>query len=212
METKKPSHRVHTKAPPRWKRQVYFTLCRRATPRLAKRRVARSQTSVSGPMIEHHVYDNAGDGYVHPHRKRDPRDFPMLDEPCSARQKKRAQDERNGGDGQDHVREQDRQIDELEPSAARKAMRAGQIKPREIADEKDRRRDEGRLHREAVQRDLARLDRAPTNEQEGGAGGVESGIDGGQCVDEGQHHAPFSAMSVSMASFSRPMPSGSVSK
>ena len=147
--------------------------------RLSLRRVAAPQ---------HQVHDDAGDGHVEPDGEGDPGDLPVPVEALLERADERRYRERWHGDGEDRVRQKDRQVDGAHPAGARVARGAGLEVIREIADEEERRDGQGREHAAPVRLAAARLDERESRDEKHRARPVEAGVERREPGEQGRWH------------------------
>ena len=131
-------------------------------------------------QAQHHVGDDACNRDVEPERKGPAGDFAVLGNAAGKRKEEGDEHQRQSDDRQNDVARQERQVHGAQRRMERVANVAVQRVMRDVADQKQRGKDEGRDHERAVGLDFAGADEGVTDEQGGGAKAVEYSVERGK--------------------------------
>jgi len=131
-------------------------------------------------LVDHEVDDDAGDGDVEPEGEGPAGDEAVLIEPFEPSAAERDDDERNNGDRQQGVRDQNREVDRADPALS---LEEDHLVNAQVIDhvrhEEHAGGDNGGDHEDFVDVALAETDGGVPCREENGTGAVERGVEGG---------------------------------
>ena len=153
----------------------------------------RGHRSAHG-QAEHHVGDDAGDGYVEPEGEGPAGDGAVLADAAGEREEEGYEDQRERDDGEENVAAEEPEIKGAKGGSGGVLYVSVQRVVQDVADQKERGEDKGGDHGRAVPGDFAGLDEGEADEQGDGAEAVQDGVERRQkgelragCVRGGVH-------------------------